>query len=101
MRNARLFDMIRNMSHGERVVAVFDTMDSAVEAFAEVRRMLDKAGVQYEARKSNSRVYVKLGEGSIRFTSDRSQLRGYYCHKLYLDECAMMREWMMPMVVKA
>lgn len=102
MRNGKLFELIREMSKGKRVIAVFGNMERAAHAFWRVCEMLDAVGVEYEAHKANSRMTVKYGSGSIEFMSDHAPtFRGRSCDAFYCDEDAFVPLWRGPWVVRA
>jgi len=93
--------LIRDMSQNKRVVAVFKTMNDAEDAFNTVcRRCLPKANGAV-AKRANARMTIKQGDGSIRFTSERVQLRGCSCDVFYRDDDATIREWMVPLILQA
>ena len=93
--------LIRDMSQSKRVVAMFKTMNDAGNAFDAVcRRCLPKANGAV-ARRANTRMTIKQGDGSIRFTSERAQLRGCSCDVFYRDDDATIREWMVPLILQA
>lgn len=93
--------LIRDMGQGKRVIAVFKTMEHAAHAFGEVRRKCAEQGIPCESRKTNTRMAVKSGDGSIRFTSERANLRGCSCDVFYRDDDATIREWMVPLIMQA
>lgn len=93
--------LIRDMSQSKRVVAVFKTMNDAGNAFDAVcRRCLPKANGAV-AQRANTRMTIKQGDGSIRFTSERVQLRGYSCDVFYRDDGVTIRDWMRPLIMMA
>ena len=93
--------LVRDMSQGKRVIAVFCNMKRAAHAFGEVRRKCAECGIPCDARKMNARMTVKSGEGSIRFTSERAELRGCSCDVFYRDYGAAIRDWMAPLIMQA
>ena len=94
--------LVRDMSQGKRVIAVFCNMERAAHAFGEVRRKCAEHGIPCDVRKTNGRsMLIKSGDGSIRFASERVELRGCSCDVFYRDDGATIREWMAPLIMQA
>lgn len=93
--------LVHELELGNRVVAVYPTMNEARQAFDSVCRS-DLLGVDgFTARKGNGRLEVRLGEGRILFASERGQLRGFACDTFYLDPGATYHDWMAPLIAMA
>ena len=101
MNDVQFDAMIREMCVGSRVIAVFRDLRSAQQAFEHVRARCFERGIKCELRKSNGRMMVKAQGGSIRFTSERAELRGSSCEAFFIDETASFRAWMAPLIDKA
>ena len=101
MNDAEFDAMIREMCNGARVIAVFHDMRSAGQAFERVRERCFERDVKCESRKSNGRMMIKAQSGSIRFTSERAELRGSSCEAFFIDETAVFRAWMAPLIDKS
>lgn len=101
MNDAQYDAMIREMCIGARVIAVFRDMRSAGQAFEHVRARCFEHDIKCESRKSNGRMMIKARGGSIRFTSERAELRGSSCEAFFIDETASFRTWMAPLIDKA
>ncbi|MBR2837784.1 MAG: hypothetical protein IKE55_03270 [Kiritimatiellae bacterium] len=93
--------LVRDMSQGQRVIAVFEDMERASHAFHEVCRKCDELDMPFKACKSNGRMRVESCDGSIRFTSERAQLRGCSCDVFYRDGGVTIRDWMGPLIMMA
>lgn len=93
--------LVRDMSQGQRVIAVFKNMEHASHAFYEACHKCDKLNMSFDARKVNGRMRVESCDGSIRFTSERAQIRGCSCDVFYLDRSAKLCEWMVPLISMA
>ena len=93
--------LVRDMSQGQRVIAVFSNMERASHAFHEACCKCGELDMPFDARKSNARMIIKSGDGSIRFTSERAELRGYSCDVFYRDDDATIRDWMGPLIMMA
>ena len=101
MNDATYDAMIREMCNGSRVIAVFHDMQSAGQAFERVRERFFERDVKCESRKSNGRILIKAQGGSIRFTSERAELRGSSCEAFFIDETVAFRTWWAPLIDKA
>lgn len=93
--------LVRDMSQGQRVIAVFENMENASHAFHEACRKCDELGMPFDARKANGRMRIESCDGSIRFTSERGQLRGCSCDVFYRDDDVTIRDWMGPLIMMA
>ena len=93
--------MILKMCHGAQVIAVFRDLRSAQQAFEHVRARCFERDIKCESRKSGGRIVIKACGGSIRFTSERAELRGSSCEAFFIDETASFRAWMAPLIDKA
>ena len=77
-------------------------MERAAHAFDEVRRKCAEYGIPCEVRKTNGRsMLIKSGDGSIRLTSERANLRGCSCDVFYRDYGVTIRDWMVPLIMQA
>ena len=97
MTDSKLDAAIATMVKGKRVVFICRDMRVAGERFHEAIRRCDAMDVDYWARKTNGNLRIDSGEGGIRFTSSRSELRGYSCDVLVMDELAAYRDWIGPL----
>ena len=93
--------LVHEMEFGARVIAVFKTMNDAGNAFDAVCRLCLPKANGAVAQRANTRMTIKQGDGSIRFTSERVQLRGCSCDVFYLDPGATLSEWIVPIVMSA
>ena len=93
--------LVRDMSQGQRVIAVFEDMRRASHAFHEACRKCDELDMPFDARKANGRMRVESCDGSIRFTSERANLRGCSCNVFYRDDGVTIRDWMRPLIMMA
>ena len=82
-------------------MAVFSDMQGARRAFESVRERCFERGIKCESRKSGGRMMVKACGGSIRFTSERAELRGTSCEAFFIDDTAAFRTWMAPLIDNA
>jgi hypothetical protein len=97
MTDGKIDAAIAAMVMGRRVIFVCKDMRVAGEKFQEAIRRCDALGVDYWARKTNGNLRIDSGEGGIRFTSSRAELRGCSCDVLVMDEFAAYRDWIGPL----
>ena len=93
--------LVRDMSQGQRVIAVFKDRRRASHAFQEACRKCDELDMPFDAREANRRMSIESCDGSIRFTSERASLRGCSCDVFYRDDGATIRGWMVPLIMMA
>ncbi len=93
--------LVRDMSQGQRVIAVFSNMERASHAFHEACCKCGELDMPFDARKANGRMRVESCDGSIRFTSERGELRGCSCDVFYRDDGVTIRDWMGPLIMMA
>ena len=94
----RIPALVREMEHGLAVVAVYRDMNDAGHAFDAARRWCGEQGVRHAASRSNGRMRISNSAGgSIRFTSERAELRGAACDVFSIDPSATWRDWMAPL----
>lgn len=101
MRFDNIDALVRDMGQGQRVIAVFEDMERASNAFHEACRKCDELDVPFDASKANGRMRIESGDGSIRFTSERASLRGCSCDVFYRDDGATILNWMGPLIMMA
>lgn len=93
--------LVHDMSQGQQIIAVFESMEHASRAFCEACHKCDKLNMPFDSHKANGLMRVESCNGSIRFTSERAQLCGCSCDVFYLDRRAELHEWMVPLISMA